>query len=102
MDRALLADRARAACTWVLHQYAVELIPLALVGAVVSTGHQLPGWLTVTAFPLFLLLVAANVVGRRIHRKLDWAGVPCRWCDLRAVHQDHDQADRDWPGGTGW
>ena len=76
--------RLRAALAWLGHQRGAECLPLLLLGAVVGTGHHAPALMVAWAVPVTALIWAVRLLGTRLHRELDWAGVPCRWCEIDA------------------
>lgn len=64
------------------HRFEWTLVPLAGVGARAVCGWSTPAWgLTVTAV-VSVLLIVSGLAGARLHRELDTAGLPCRWCDV--------------------
>ncbi|MFD7645741.1 hypothetical protein ACFV4P_34435 [Kitasatospora sp. NPDC059795] len=77
--------RVRSALAWVWHHAVVVLLPATLLGAMVMTGQQVPEWLRITAITSTSILSVAWVLGLVLHRELDAAGVPCRWCEAEWI-----------------
>lgn len=81
-------DRLRWALTWLSHRSGIGYVPLAAYGARVALGWGVPTWAGPAALALSVLLIVAGMLGGRLHDELDDAGLPCRWCDLRADDTD--------------
>ncbi|MGW4802932.1 hypothetical protein [Kitasatospora sp. NPDC004272] len=79
--------RLRSALTWLRHNSIAALLPILAVGTLDVTDLGVPEWLRVSAGPLTVVLVVAGLAGQLLHRELDQAGVPCRWCDVELVDE---------------
>jgi hypothetical protein len=79
--------RVRSSLELLAHWSAVSVTPVAALGLRDVLGWSNPDWARPAAGSLTLALIAASLVGRRLHRELDDAGLFCRWCVIENVEE---------------
>ena len=76
------SSRVRATFLWLAHWPTFAFTPLCGLGLRSVLGWPIPGWAPPAVGWITTVLIVATLAGGRLHKELDVAGVPCRWCHV--------------------